>query len=90
MSKLQTTSIQALLEYLGVTGVRGRDITPLFARTEFEHLDLLRSAHANYRRLAKELHSDLGGDVLRMAELNLVWERVRKIFANRGVKLCAI
>jgi hypothetical protein len=52
-------------------------------RTATVHTDLLSLAtfeelHGLYRTMSKRLHPDAGGDVVKMRELNLIWEQLEK------------
>lgn len=49
---------------------------------------ILVDAHRAYRKLAKRLHPDKPtGCASKFAYINAVWQRVKRIFRNKGIEL---
>jgi len=63
---------------------RGR-CQSFWARHESELHDILAEAHGRYRAAAKEMRTDLTENHRRAVELNVTWERVKALFARKGI-----
>lgn len=89
-SRAPAGSINSLLLFIGLSRDEAycdcnRPRGTFWNRNEFELLDILRAAHGAWRAQIKRLHPDSGGDQIRAAELNAAWDRIKRLFARRGV-----
>lgn len=91
----KATTVQKLLARLGVSRHklyrRERDHVRLgcfWQRPESVLLEFLQTARSRWKTLLKEHHPDkTGGSLREAAELNVAWERVKKLFKRRGLTL---
>ena len=58
-------------------------------RHEHELHEILHDAWQAWRRLMQKVHPDRGGDARACARLNAVWQRVKTLFARKGITLNA-
>lgn len=87
--------VQMLLSRLGIPrrklyGQKRENIRLgyFWRRSESDLLECLETARNRWKKLIKEHHPDkTGGSLREAAELNIAWERVKKLFKRRGLTL---
>ena len=63
---------------------RGR-CQSFWTRHESELHEILNEAHGRYHALAKEIRTDLTENHRKAVALNAVWQRVKTLFARKGI-----
>jgi len=58
-----------------------------WSRHEHELHEILAEAHERYRTLAKAIRPDLTENHEQAVALNVTWDRVRRLFARKGIAL---
>jgi hypothetical protein len=67
---------------------RPKPLGTFWIRNEAKLDFILHDAHRLYRAAMKVCHPDLkNGSAKRAASLNQAWQRVKKLFAQRGIRL---
>lgn len=71
----------------GLPQIRNRRRASFWQRNEAKLDFLLHDAHRLYRQAMKDHHPDRRGSERHAASLSQAWQRVKKLFAQKGIKL---